>query len=123
MAKSKTAPDAEAIAAFDVIYWNWRKAQWACSDPFFDDSDKTTEALGQALYAAEDALAAASTPRRTQLKHKFHYLDFSIESGNDGDIAAAVASIKADLRRWGFDLPDKPDMPWHRTAKEVEQVS
>jgi hypothetical protein len=97
---------AESIAAFDALYSNWWEAQTADAAPALDESDEATDLRCTALYAAEAALAAAPTPTKRQLKHKFHYLEFSIEAGNDGDIEAAVASIKDDLRRWGFDLPD-----------------
>jgi hypothetical protein len=110
-ANARTLPeettDAHSIAAFDALYSNWWEAQTSTGDPTFDsDSDETTDRLCAVLYAAEAALAAAPTPTKRQLKHKFHYLEFSIEAGNDGDIKAAVASIKEDLKRWGFDLPD-----------------
>lgn len=115
---SEAIPDAAEVAAFDALYRNWKAANFTGSDPN-DDSDEAYQRMMDTLYAAEEALVGTPTPTPAQLKHKFHYLDYSVEHGNDGDIAGAVASIKADLRRWGFDLPDAPPpIPTSRHAEE-----
>ena len=100
-AAHKTADE----AVFDALYSEWWKAQRACLDPAYDDSKETAERLCNTLSAAEAAFLSARAPTKQQIKHRFHFLNFSIAAGYDREIKAAVASLEDDLRRWGFDLP------------------
>lgn len=109
----------DAAAAFDRIYSDWRAVHFEFRDPSRDESNEASEDRFERLLAAEEAFCAAETPTKQQLRHKFHYLEYSISQGNDCDVENAVASIKEDLQRWGFDLPELDDLEAGRETEDA----
>ena len=97
-------------AAFERLYQNWQLARAACCDPDAPDYDVAGNAL-DAYDAAEGALMTTPALSPSDVFYKWEVLEFLVESAavdgehTDNRLIVAIASIKADVIRFGLNDP------------------
>jgi hypothetical protein len=105
-------PDVEAISTiedFERVYRDWHAARAAAYDP--DAPDDRKPGLMDKCNEAEKALMTAVAPLPWAVFHKWELLDYMVtdeaEAGRytDNRVIVALASIKADVLRFGLKDP------------------
>jgi Arc/MetJ-type ribon-helix-helix transcriptional regulator len=98
-------------AAFERLYQNWRLARSAFCDPDAPDYDVAGNARLDAYDAAERAVMTTPALSPSDVFYKWEVLEFLVASAavdgehTDNRLIVAIASIKADVIRFGLNDP------------------